>query len=69
MTTVQIDILRKDLSKFVGLLSITTDNWPEKEQVEKFFIDIYPRRMMGDVLTMNIPLDRYLVFEGYKLIK
>lgn len=73
MATVLVDISEKHLVNFSLVNNMKLEGFDEKGHKRIFKelpFTLYQNRMMGDhMITMNIPLNNFLLFKGYNLIK
>lgn len=73
MNTVLVDIKESDLVNFTLLNKYSLGGFNEdghKKLFEEYPFILYGKRMMGDhVITIQIPLENYILFLEYNLVK
>lgn len=73
MTTVTVDIKQESLATFFIVCGLELERY-SKESVENVFKEysftLYKNRMHGDYwVTVQIPIERYILYLGYGLVK
>lgn len=72
MTTISVDINENKLPNLYTVIKLPLENYNELTHTmlfEKYPFKIYKKRMMGEhMVTVQIPLDHYILFKVHGLV-
>lgn len=72
MTTISVDIEENQLLNLYAIIKLsleTCDESTHKVFFEQYPFKIYKQRIMGEhMVTVQIPLDLYILFKGHGLV-